>query len=280
MQVSRIPYPGNGAPVGAAGTVDVTAQGTLSISFADEIDEQLALLQGEPGWTLEALAVWHDRHISHPDLTQRDVASFILHALSRLIDSGVTLDRLARDKYRIRKLLEARIDEQRREQRKRAFQAELFGGTAGRIEVVPEVALVLDDENRYAPNWIYEGAYRFRHHLFAKVGELAPDGAEFECAAFLDEHAAVECWVRNLAGRQRDSFWLQTSSDRYYPDFVGRLRDGRVFAVEFKGDHLWSADDATEKRRIGALWQELSGGHCIHVMPRDRDWSAINAAFA
>jgi len=160
----------------------------------------------------------------------------------------VSLDRLARDKYTIRKLLEARISEHR----KCAFQAELFGVGADNMTVAPEVTLVLDDPARYAPNWIYEVGYGFRKHLFAQVGELNEEGAEFECATFLDEHPAVECWVRNLSGRPRDSFWLQTSSDRYYPDFVGRLNDGRVFALEFKGEHLWTADDAREKRRVGA----------------------------
>ena len=35
--------------------------------------------------------------------------------------------------------------------------------------------------------------------------------------------------------RQPNSFWLQTSSDKFYPDFVALLNDGRVLVVEYKG---------------------------------------------
>jgi len=30
------------------------------------------------------------------------------------------------------------------------------------------------------------------------------------------------------------SFWLQTSTDKFYPDFVCKLKDGRVVVVEYK----------------------------------------------
>lgn len=91
---------------------------------------------------------------------------------------------------------------------------------------------------------------------------------------------AVDRWVRNLSGRPLSSFWLQTSTDRFYPDFVGRLADGRSFVVEPKGSHLWSNDDSREKRRVGELWAELSGGECVFVMPNGPDWGTIDRTFA
>lgn len=63
------------------------------------------------------------------------------------------------------------------------------------------------------------------------------------------------------------------------PDFVGRLKDGRVFAVEFKGEHLWTADDAREKRAVGELRAERSQARCIFVMPKGTAWAQIDAAF-
>src|SRR5690606_35005310 len=112
--------------------------------------------------------------------------------------TGVSLAQLARDKYRLRDALARRIDAIRTAQRRTAYQAALFDGAAGTIEVSPDVALVLGDPDRYAPNWYYEGAYRFRKHLLPNVGELGPDGEEHQCAVHIDQHAEVECWVRNL----------------------------------------------------------------------------------
>lgn len=45
----------------------------------------------------------------------------------------------------------------------------------------------------------------------------------------------VKYWVRNLAVQPRTSFWLPTSTDRFYPDFVAELVDGRVLVMEYKG---------------------------------------------
>ena len=40
-------------------------------------------------------------------------------------------------------------------------------------------------------------------------------------------------WVRNLA-LKATSFRLQTATDRFYPDFVCQLKDGRVLVVEYR----------------------------------------------
>ena len=137
----------------------------------------------------------------------------------------------------------------------------------------------MDDASLYSPNWLCDGGYRFRHHLFPLVGELKETGEEYDCAVFLDEHELVKTWARNISNRPLTSFWLQTSTDRFYPDFVGELTDGRVFAVEYKGADRWFDDDSREKRAVGELWAAASGGRCVFVMRRGPDWGAIGAAF-
>jgi len=260
------------------GEVDVGTKGRIEISFHDAVSNQLTLLEGEPGWTTTSLAVWLDAHIPHPDLTQGDVRLFIHRSIEALLArSGASLGQLAREKYRLRKALEQKIARQRSSQHAQAFQQTLFGVGAA-VEVVPEVALCLDDPSRYAPNWLYEGAYRFRKHLFGMVGELKESGEEHDCAIFLDEHPLVVSWVRNIANRPTTSFWLQTSTDRFYPDFVGELADGRVFAVEYKGADRWSDDDSKEKRLVGELWAAASGGQCVFVMPKGPDRGEIEGA--
>jgi type III restriction enzyme len=83
---------------------------------------------------------------------------------------------------------------------------------------------------------------------------------EAECAAIIDSMRDVLCWVRNVE-RQPHSFWLQTATDKFYPDFVAKLRNGKHLVVEYKGAHLMGPD-TDEKRALGELWEARSNGEC------------------
>jgi type III restriction enzyme len=80
-----------------------------------------------------------------------------------------------------------------------------------------------------------------------------------------------------LERRPESSFWLQTSTDKFYPDFVALLKDGRILVVEYKGEHLWGAPDAQEKLAVGELWADRSNGACLFAMPKGIDRSLIEA---
>ncbi|WP_246450542.1 hypothetical protein [Sphingomonas rhizophila] len=53
-------------------------------------------------------------------------------------------------------------------------------------------------------------------------------------------------WVRNIV-RGPHAYWLPTSTDRFYPDFVAELIDGRMLVLEYKG--LTSPPTRTRPRR-------------------------------
>jgi len=136
----------------------------------------------------------------------------------------------------------------------------------------------------YEPGQVYTGGFEFKKHYFGpKPGELSETNTsktlteEFKCARFLDELPEVEFWVRNLP-RKKSSFRLQTSTDWFYPDFVCQLTDGRILAVEYKGKHLYTGDDAEEKRAVGRIWASRSNGKCLFVMPNSDDFSSILSA--
>ena len=40
--------------------------------------------------------------------------------------------------------------------------------------------------------------------------------------------------------------------------------------VEYKGEHIVDAADAREKRNLGALWEEKSGGEGLFLMAEKR----------
>jgi type III restriction enzyme len=84
----------------------------------------------------------------------------------------------------------------------------------------------------------------------------------------------VEFWVRNPVRRPGQSFWLQTSTDKFYPDFVCKLKDGRFLVVEYKGGHLTNKD-SEEKKTLGELWAARSGGKCLFVMPTNREFGGM-----
>jgi type III restriction enzyme len=187
---------------------------------------------------------------------------------------GLALEHLARDKFRLADALWRKIDGVMREHKASGYQRMLLKPERAAFEVSPQLCLTLV-EHSYAPNRFYEGPLAFSKHLFTVYGEM--NGEEAECAAHIDQMAEVEGWVRNV-DRGQSSFWLQTSTDKFYPDFVARLKGGRVLAVEYKSVDRWSNEDSQEKLTVGKLWAERSRGRCLFVMPKGPDWQAIDGA--
>ena len=93
----------------------------------------------------------------------------------------------------------------------------------------------------------------------------AVDGEETQCAQVIDRLPDVKYWIRNVA-RHPESFWLPTSTGKFYPDFVALLNDGRLLIVEYKGAHIAEGSDTAEKRTIGALWEQRSNGQGLFIV--------------
>jgi type III restriction enzyme len=200
---------------------------------------------------------------------------FLARAVQALIEQrGFALSLLVRDKYRLREVLADKIDGFRKTAHVKAFQTFLLPDCETPLVVRPEVCFTFKP-GEYAYGQAYKGGHVFKKHFYEVVGDLKPGGEEFECACFLDAMAEMDTWVRNIPRRVGQSFWLQTATDKFYPDFVCRLKDGRFLAVEYKGGHLLDASDAKEKKILGELWEKRSGGACLFVMPSNRDFDAI-----
>jgi len=259
-----------------AGEIDVSERGQMKIAFVAQLQDQLTMAIQEPAWTLPRLVNWIDRGIPHPDVTKPAAKVFIQRALEAVMEAkGYSLDQLARYKYELRRTLGDEIQTLRAEREKGNYNA-LFAADASAFETSADLALLFDEQS-YAYNMPYKGSRKFNKHYFPIIGDLKPEGEEFRCAVHLDENPSVRFWVRNV-DRKPNAFWLQLSGGRFYPDFVAMLTDGCILVVEYKGKHL--EQDANEKRLIGELWAEASGGHCIFEMPVANDFSAIDRKVA
>lgn len=262
-------------PEGQQGEITLSDKGRVEARFISELHQQTTFLNASHGQTLPQLVYWLDRSIPHPDITPSESGAFLTKIVRELVDGrGFTLDQLARDKYRLRDAVATKIKRYRESAYVSGYQSFLLPDSPTPLIVTPDVCFSFDPL-RYPYNFPYRGPYKFNKHYYPQVGDLRSEGEEFECAQFIDSLPEVKFWVRNLERRPSHSFWLQTSTDKFYPDFVCLLNDGRYFVVEYKGEDRWSNDDSKEKRDLGGLWEERSSGTCLFIMPKGKQFDTI-----
>jgi type III restriction enzyme len=257
--------------------IDVTKEGKIEYSFISELQKQLNLFDIHGPKSEAELTIWLDQNIPHPDITQTEASLFIGKMIRLLVEyRGFSFEELILNRWRLRDTAEQAISHHRRQVIEQAYQRMLLPEFETPIEVDPTFCFLFDNI-RYPANRYYDGAFRPKKHYYLNTGYM--NGEEAECAAFIDGLEEVEYWVRNLE-REDYSFWLPTSTDKFYPDFVVQLKDGRILVVEYKGADRWSDDDSKEKRLIGEVWEKRSSGRCLFIMPKGKDFNAIRQKIA
>jgi len=247
----------------------------VRFEYFDNIEAQLAFFDFHTEWDQVQLVSWLERNIPDDSILPDEKAAFLDKLITWLMEKReFTLRALVYSKFRLRSALETKIKEAKRSSMGRIHQALLFQteifASDGRCEMVFE-------QGRYAYDRPYRGFVELPKHFFPEIGNLGAEGEEFDCAVFLStELDGVTYWVRNVE-RKPTSFSLQTATDRFYPDFICKLEDGRILAVEYKNNKDYDLPDNEEKRRLGALWELRSGGKCLFVMPRGKDFGEIRA---
>jgi len=107
----------------------------------------------------------------------------------------------------------------------------------------------------------YQGRFRFSRHFLGADNVPAFDGnetgEEFQCAQVIDSLPQVKYWLRNVA-RHPNSFWLPTATDKFYPDFVTMLTDGRLLVVEYKAEDPDSRVEPLHKMSEARIVAEIS----------------------
>ncbi len=260
-------------PAGQAADVDITAKGKVEIRAIEDLREQITFNDLRGPKSVAELAVWLDRAIDHPDVPQADASLFLHRMIEGLIEKrGATLPDLVAARFRLRDAATEKIRQHRRAVLTRSFQAMLLPDATEPLEVSPALVFEYPHDN-YPANRLYTGRLSYQRHYYEKPGDM--NSEEAECALLIDQHPLVETWVRNLERRSMESFWLQTSSDKFYPDFVARLLDGRHVVVEYKGDGWRRTADTDEKTTLGALWEARSGGRCLFRLVGKEDMADV-----
>ena len=264
------------AEKGQFGEIDIGQEGKVRSKFIPELNQQLQLIQVVENWTDVQLIQWLDYNLREfIELTPEEKEGFLAKMVGDLLDQrNLALSQLVRKRFALRKIAEEKLKGYRQKTRARVHQELLFHETAD-VVVSPDRAFPFGAE--YPMRFVCPASDAFVKHYYPKVGDLEDKGEEFLCAQFVDQMEEVDFWVRNLDRQPALSFWLQTSTDKFYPDFVCKLKDERYLVVEYKGADRWSNDDSKEKRRLGELWALKSNGSCLFVMPKGKDWEAIKA---
>ena len=242
----------------------------------DRLDSQLALFGVEQGWTAVDLVGWLDRNLTVPYAEVGQKAAWLNAAVTQLLEvRGFELDELAYRKFRLRGALERKLVAGLTLVKQKVFDG-LFAE--------PD-AFCLRDEHaitfeagRYGYDVPYTGLLPLKRHFFPVIGNLKGVGEEFNCAEYIaNQLAGVAWWVRNVE-KKPHSFWLQTASDKFYPDFVIRMLNGLTLVVEYKGGHIKDGQDSKEKKQIGELWAKRSDGNYRFVWVENGQWNLLDKA--
>ena len=239
----------------------------------EKLDSQLALFEHEDGWRVADLIFWLDKNLYFPYSDSNQKSAWISSAISYLMDQrGFSLEELAYRKFRLRGALERKLVAGLVLAKQQVFDT-LFLNES-KFDVRDEFVVVFE-QGRYGYDVPYTGMFPLKRHFFPVIGNLKSNGEEFECAEFIaNQLDGVEWWVRNVE-RKLTSFWLQTASDKFYPDFMVRMKSGITLAIEYKGSHISESRDSQEKKLIGELWERRSKGRCKFAWVENKNWQAV-----
>lgn len=260
--------------------IDITDDEKLQQDFIPLNDAQQQLLQTSAAWPIGQLVYWLDRSFAHPDLTEAETGIYLTRVIGKLVDDRkISVEALTAHRHRLARAVADKIKSLRLEARRKAIEDFLFTEASAPV-FVTAAATHRFDPSKYPYTTRYTGLALPRHY-YEVVGDLKNEGEEYDCARAIAHLPGIEFWVRNLEGEPDSSFWIQTSSDKFYPDFACKLKNGKFLVVEYKGAHLADNADTREKERLGQLWEAQSLGQCIFRMIKGPDeLSKISEAVA
>lgn len=238
--------------------LDISDREKIQVRYLHDIKENLFTTNGESLKLNENdLTRLILKHIDHNDLQtigSRQLTKFVYAVVLYLAkDRNMDIIELKSNIYLLTEVIFNKIKDIESNLIKKKYQSLINDSSVWEID--PNRMFTFDANNYPTQTPDKELSSYFTKHYYKLVDKL--NNEELEFAKYIDKLEEVECWIRNIDRNPQHSFWLQTSTDRFYPDFVLQLKNGKVLVVEYKGKHLQNEDTA-EKEKVGLMWASLS----------------------
>ncbi len=265
---------------GTKGLIDIDRKGNTVTYNTAVIQEELASIVTSSSMDKTVLIQWLVKECRHQSIPYAQIIVFVSRLIDNLIKTrGLNSEHLVFMRFRLKAVIKRKILQHYCEAKEKGFQELLFA----KPDIKKEISHFSLGENyifpaSYPAYSFYSGAFNFSKHYHEQVAGM--NNEEAECAFNIDVHPNVECWIRNLERQEFHSFWLQTSTDKFYPDFVVKLLDGTIAVIEYKGADRYDNPDSKEKRQLGEFYAGLSANKCRFKMLKGKDWGALKAALS
>lgn len=231
-------------------------------------DDEQNLFGGKTEWTQADLIFWLEDKISNDFITSKDFAEYTRRAFNILMnEKNFTLAELVRLRFKLKKLLEEKIESLIDAAQHQNFQATLFNDSP-KIHVGKDITFSFK-QDYYPAKKFYTGSVTFNKHFYPQVGDMNKE--EIFCAQCIDTNKNVETWIRNIESDEKHSFWLPKHNGKFYPDFVVKLKNGIYAVIEYKGAMLVENSDTQEKNSVGEIWARSSNGVCKFLLATAND---------
>lgn len=261
---------------GQKGLIDIDSKGNAITYAPSVVQEELKSIIVSSTMDKDGLIQWLVRESRHQSIPYAQTIVFISNLVENLISSrNLQVEHLVFMRFRLKAAVKDKIKQHYLDAKKRGFEELLFTEPCVVKDKLSKFSLGEDFifPETYPSANPYTGIFRYSKHFYSLIGDMNDE--EAECALNIDSNPNVEFWVRNLERQEFHSFWLQTSTDKFYPDFIAKLKDGTIAIIEYKGEDRYSSDDSKEKRQIGEFYAGVSNGSCRFIMLNGNDWHSL-----
>lgn len=181
-----------------------------------------------------------------------ELKGFISLIINDLINSRKNIDLVLLNsrKYQLKKAILKKLENLTQNAKSHSF-AKLFNENRFSLNMSNSVCF---SSNNYIPNPDIRSA-NFKKHKYDNVHKLDSE-EEYKVALYIDSLDDVESWVRNIDKDYENSFWLQTEEGKFYPDFIIKLKSGKIVVAEYKGK-VYIPEYEKYKKPVADAWGSL-----------------------
>lgn len=191
----------------------------------------------------------------HQLMTSRQIKYFISSIISKLVKrEDIDLHLLENKKYQLKRAILIKIRDMILNSKKQSFK-KLFEKDTFTINNQDTFVFT---SNNYIPNPDYRSK-NFKKHKYENVHKF-DSIEEYEVALYIDKMPNVTTWIRNIDSDTINSFWIQTATGKFYPDFIINFDNGKTVVAEYKGK-VYIPEYEITKKPIGNVWGTLSNNH-------------------